>query len=264
MISFFRYVLPHSKMSIQYQTQSIQSTQSTCITFMASDRSSRRIMIVSIARTVSKPSRTARTMYESDSLSSNLAKIAWKSNGSGTSRKRLKPSVSKNLLRNIILPLDIPKTCSKEVCFSIYQSFHCVSWVDWLLKVICNDISVIYVASHRSAGGLEKKLDLRSGFQRHRHFQVPTRRQPSEKPPHFVDNRNDIMYTEVNSNGQHEVGKLLLIECGNPWQIIDYPFVSVKCPSSIASIMRFRIGSCCHKTMVIWKEFSARDLINEK
>ena len=49
-----------------------------------------------------------------------------------------------------------------------------------------NDISVIYVTAHRCAGGLKKKLDLRSGSQRHRHFvelfnvsvQTPTRDQP--------------------------------------------------------------------------------------
>ena len=39
-----------------------------------------------------------------------------------------------------------------------------------LLNVTINDISVIYVTAHRCAGGLEKKLDLRSGSQRHRHF----------------------------------------------------------------------------------------------
>ena len=49
-----------------------------------------------------------------------------------------------------------------------------------------NDISVIYVTAHRCAGGLKKKLDLRSGSQRNRHFvgffnvpvQAPTRDHP--------------------------------------------------------------------------------------
>ena len=41
---------------------------------------------------------------------------------------------------------------------------------NWLFNVILNDISVIYVTAHRCAGGLKKKLDLRSGSQRHRHF----------------------------------------------------------------------------------------------
>ena len=46
-----------------------------------------------------------------------------------------------------------------------------LSRVDWLLNVTINDISVIYVKAHRYAGGLNKKLDLRSGSQRHyRHF----------------------------------------------------------------------------------------------
>ena len=42
--------------------------------------------------------------------------------------------------------------------------------MDWLFNVTINDISVIYVTAHRCAGGLKKKLDLRSGSQRHRHF----------------------------------------------------------------------------------------------
>ena len=41
---------------------------------------------------------------------------------------------------------------------------------NWLFNVTINDISVIYVTAHRCAGGLKKKLDLRSGSQRHRHF----------------------------------------------------------------------------------------------
>ena len=59
-------------------------------------------------------------------------------------------------------------------------------WVSeiWLLNAVtCNDISVIYVTIHRCAGGLKKKLNLRSGSQRHGHFvgffnvpvQAPTR-----------------------------------------------------------------------------------------
>ena len=42
--------------------------------------------------------------------------------------------------------------------------------VNWFFNVTINDISVIYVTAHRCAGGLKKKLDLRSGSQRHRHF----------------------------------------------------------------------------------------------
>ena len=42
--------------------------------------------------------------------------------------------------------------------------------VNRLFNVTINDISVIYVTAHRCAGGLKKKLDIRSGFQRHRHY----------------------------------------------------------------------------------------------
>ena len=57
--------------------------------------------------------------------------------------------------------------------------------VNLLFNVTIYDISVIYVTAHRYAGGL-KKLYLRSGSQRHRHFvgffnvpvQAPTRGQP--------------------------------------------------------------------------------------
>ena len=63
------------------------------------------------------------------------------------------------------------------------------SWVsewDWLFNVTLNDILVIYVTAHRCASGLKKKLNLRSGSQRHRHFvgffnvpvQAPTRGYP--------------------------------------------------------------------------------------
>ena len=45
----------------------------------------------------------------------------------------------------------------------------CLLLLNWLFNVTINDISVIYVTAHRCAGGL-KKLDLRSGSQRHRHF----------------------------------------------------------------------------------------------
>ena len=34
---------------------------------------------------------------------------------------------------------------------------------NWLFNVTINDISVIYVTAHICAGGLKKKLDLRSG-----------------------------------------------------------------------------------------------------
>ena len=54
-----------------------------------------------------------------------------------------------------------------------------VSEWDWLLNVTCNNISVIYVTAYRCAGGLKKKLDLRS-FCRvfNVPVQAPTWRQP--------------------------------------------------------------------------------------
>ena len=69
---------------------------------------------------------------------------------------------------------------------------------EWLFNVTCNDISVLYVTAQRFASGLEKKLNLRSGFQRHRHFlwfyNVPVQQrhgQPflygySDTPPRFT------------------------------------------------------------------------------
>ena len=61
-----------------------------------------------------------------------------------------------------------------------------VEWIGKLRKVTFNDISFINVTTQRCAGGLKKKLDLRSGSQRHRHFigffdvpvQAPTRGHP--------------------------------------------------------------------------------------
>ena len=65
--------------------------------------------------------------------------------------------------------------------------------VNWLLNVTINDISVIYVTAHRCAGGLKKKLDLRSGSERHRRFvgffNVPVLAflyGDSNTPPHLV------------------------------------------------------------------------------
>ena len=61
-----------------------------------------------------------------------------------------------------------------------------VNEVNLLFNVTIYDISAIYVTAHRCAGGLKKKLNLRSGSQRHRHFagffnvpvQTPTRDHP--------------------------------------------------------------------------------------
>ena len=65
-------------------------------------------------------------------------------------------------------------------------SSHAWGEVNLLLNVTFNNISVIYVTAPRCAGGLKKKLDLRLGSQRNRHFvrffnmhvQAPTRGHP--------------------------------------------------------------------------------------
>ena len=67
----------------------------------------------------------------------------------------------------------VAKKKKKHWCHCYYQSevwtvhifiFYFL-WVElkWLFNVTINDISVIYVTAHRCAGGLKKKLDLRSG-----------------------------------------------------------------------------------------------------
>ena len=65
--------------------------------------------------------------------------------------------------------------------------------VNWLFNVTINDISVIYVTAHWCAGGL-KKLDLRSGSQRHRLFEgffnVPVIAQTRGQPFYTVIPRN--------------------------------------------------------------------------
>ena len=69
-----------------------------------------------------------------------------------------------------------------ELKISVYRLW----FVSRLFNVTINDISVVYVTAHRCAGGLKKKLNLRSGSQRHRHFvgffnvpvQAPTRGHP--------------------------------------------------------------------------------------
>ena len=51
--------------------------------------------------------------------------------------------------------------------------------MNWLFNVTINDISVIHVTANRYAGGLKKKLDLRSGSPCHRYGD-------SDAPPHLV------------------------------------------------------------------------------
>ena len=56
-----------------------------------------------------------------------------------------------------------------HICIYLYNGSYPPVDVILLFNVTINNISVIYVTAHRCAGGL-KKLDLRSGSQRHRHF----------------------------------------------------------------------------------------------
>ena len=88
----------------------------------------------------------------------------------------------KNIYQNFFLRLTvIYDTCILEIQYLFLWVSECLL-VAAMLNVTCNDISVIYVTAQRRAGGL-KKLDLRSGSQRHRHFvgffnvpvQAPTR-----------------------------------------------------------------------------------------
>ena len=62
--------------------------------------------------------------------------------------------------------------------------------VNCLFNVTINDISVIHVTAHRCAGGLKKKLDLRSGSQRHRDsvgfFNVPVQALTRDHPFYTV------------------------------------------------------------------------------
>ena len=76
-----------------------------------------------------------------------------------------------------------------------------------MFNVTFNDISVIYVTAHRCAGGL-KKLNLRSGSQRHRHFvgffNVPVQA-PTRDPPFTVIPRNHpILVSFYDTHGDTE------------------------------------------------------------
>ena len=78
----------------------------------------------------------------------------------------------------------------------------------------------IYVTTHRCAGGLKKKLNLRSGSQRHRHFvgffnvpvQTPTRGHPfyTVIPPHLVAFYDTLgirrTHSRLNTPGPHGGG----------------------------------------------------------
>ena len=74
--------------------------------------------------------------------------------------------------------------------------------VNLLFNVTINDISVIYmyVTAHRCVGGLKKKLDLRSGSQRHRHlvgfFNVPSKHRHGG-PPFYTIIRETAQFSRL-------------------------------------------------------------------
>ena len=55
-----------------------------------------------------------------------------------------------------------------------------------MFNVTVNEISVIYVTSHRCAGGSKKKLDLRSGSYRHRNVRTEEDVSKIEKVPRGI------------------------------------------------------------------------------
>ena len=81
---------------------------------------------------------------------------------------------SKIWSRNEVLTTMPMTTCMLAVCqLRIKVHLKNLRWGEyWLFNVTINDISVIHVMAHRCAGGMKKKLYLRSGSQRHRHCRV--------------------------------------------------------------------------------------------
>ena len=83
-----------------------------------------------------------------------------------------------------------------------------------MFNVTINDISVIYVTAHRCTGAL-KKLDLRSGSQRHRHFvgffNVPV----------LAPTRDHPFYTVIPTHRPIYVSRLLRSRWGYGGHILD-------------------------------------------
>ena len=81
-------------------------------------------------------------------------------------------------------------------------------WVElnWLFNVTINDSSVIYMTAHICAGG-PKKLDLRSGFQRHRHFvgffEVPVLAPTRDQPLYTLIPTHRLLRTRWGYGGAH-------------------------------------------------------------
>ena len=118
----------------------------------------------------------------------NLSQIYHSTSGKACKyHTRTRHSPKAHFVRRTQISLTLTKWARRHVILFVlppHTSRVMREW-DWLLNVTCNVISVIYLTAHRCAGGL-KKLNLRSGSQRHIHFvgflnvpiQAPTRGHP--------------------------------------------------------------------------------------
>ena len=66
-------------------------------------------------------------------------------------------------------PFTWSHSCFRPQLWFIIQGL-VYKYLQYSFNITINDILVIYVTAYRCAGGLKKKLDLRSGSERHRHF----------------------------------------------------------------------------------------------
>ena len=108
-------------------------------------------------------------------------------------------------------------------------------WVSewyWLLNVTCNDISVIYVT-----GKLKKKLNLRSGSQRQRHFVGFSLQAPIRDTLFTVISRNRPIYSSFTTRWGYG-GPILILNPGSPrgdyfiTHITNFPFLNINIPPS--------------------------------
>ena len=98
--------------------------------------------------------------------------------------------------------------------------------LNWLFNVTINDISVIYVTAHRCAGGLKKKLDLRSGSQRHRHFVGFFNDHAGDTEVHILD-----LTPRALTGVEHLEGCDILIDQINEDDIYDIPPWEISTPT---------------------------------
>ena len=117
---------------------------------------------------------------------------------------------------------------------------------DRLLDVTCNFISVIYVTAHRCTGGLKKKLKLRSGFQRQRHFKGFSLQAPIRATLFTVISRNRPIYSSFTTRWGYR-GPILILNPGSPrgeyfiFHITNFPFLNINIlPSSGYGVFIFQ------------------------